>query len=81
LSRAVALYLFIWGLYAASYFPERLMLLPHQTTDFWHNYEMLSLVLTVIRVVALFGAALFFLEGGQRALSFFLPTKTQADSE
>jgi hypothetical protein len=79
-SRAVALYLFIWGLDAASYFPERLMMLPHQTTDFWHSYYMLSLVLTVIRVVALFAAALFFFQGGQRAESFFLPAEKQADS-
>jgi hypothetical protein len=79
-SRAVALYLFIWGLDTASYFPERLMMLPHQTTDFWHSYYMLSLVLTVIRVVALFAAALFFFQGGQRAESFFLPAERQADS-
>jgi hypothetical protein len=80
-SRAVALYLFIWALDAVSYLPERLVLLPHQTTDFWHSYNMLSLVFTVIRVAGLFGAALFFFEGGQRAESFFLPTEKQADSE
>jgi hypothetical protein len=79
--RAVALYLFIWGLDAASYFPERLMQLQHQTTDFWHSYDMLSLALTVIRMAALFGAALFFFEGGQRAESFFLPAEKKAKSE
>ena len=80
-SRAVALYLFIWGLDVASYFPERLMQAQHQTTDFWHSYDMLSLVLTVIRVVALFGAGLFFFEGGQRAESFFLPVEKRSGPE
>ena len=79
-SRAVALYLFIWALDAASYLPERLVPLPHQTTDFWHSYNMLRLAFGVVRVVGLFGAALFF-EGGQRAESFFLPAEQQADSE
>jgi hypothetical protein len=79
--RAVALYLFIWALDAASYLPERLVLLPRQTTDLWHNYDMLSVVFAVIRVVGLFGAALFFFEGGQRAESFFLPAEKRADSE
>jgi len=80
-SRVVGLYLFCWGLEAVSFLPERLALLPHQTTDFWHGYNMLSVVFTVIRVVALFGAALFFFECGPRAKSFFLPAEKQGDSE
>jgi hypothetical protein len=80
-SRVVGWYLFCWALEAVSFLPERLVLLPHQTSDFWHNYNMLSGVFTVIRAVALFGAALFFFECGPRAESFFLPSEKQGDSE
>jgi hypothetical protein len=77
-SRVVGLYLFCWALEAVSFLPERLVLLPHETSDFWHNYNMLSVVFTVIRVVALFGAALFFFECGPRTKSFFLPARNEA---
>jgi hypothetical protein len=80
-SRAVAFYLFVWALDAVSYLPSRLVLLPHWTNEFWHSYDMLNVVFTVLRVVALFGAAVWFYECGPRVKSFFLPTEEHTDPE
>lgn len=80
-SRVVALYLFCWALDALSYLPGRLKLIQHWTSDYWHSYDMLNLEFTVLRVVALLGAALLFYECGPRVEAFLLPTQKQVETE
>jgi len=80
-SRAIAFYLFCWTLDALTYLPGRLALIHHWTSDYWHSYDMLSLEFTVLRVVALFGAAMLFYECGPRIEAFLLPANKQPDAE
>ena len=80
-SRAVALYLFVWALDNLTYLPGRFLLIRHWTSEGWHSYDMLNLEFTIFRAVALLAAALMFYECGPRVEALLLPKEQLTDSE
>jgi len=80
-SRAVALYLFVWALDDLTYLPGRFLLIRHWAGEAWHSYDMINLEFTIFRAVALLGAALLFYECGPRVEAFLLPEERSTDSE
>lgn len=83
-SRAFALLLISWALVDVTYLPERLFAFSHHlsqrsvlgTPDYWSNYYLVITAFTVVRILALFLAAVWFWRCGPRIENLF----SQGDS-
>jgi hypothetical protein len=80
-SRALALYLFVWALDNLSYLPGQLLSFSHRASlqsvfasdSYLRNYEFLTFGMTVVRVVALLAAAAWLYRCGPKVERYFSP--------
>lgn len=77
-SRAIGLYLVIWGVLELTYLPQIVLLLrrhsgtalvPH---DSWWNYYRTEATFYIFRTVALLATATWLLKGGEKVEKFLL---------
>ena len=79
-SRTLSLLLIAWALVEITYLPERLFSLSHHVSersvlaseDYWTRYYLLITLFLVVRIIALFIAALMFWKCGPRVQTLFL---------
>jgi len=79
-SRTLSLWLVVWALVETTYLPERLFSLFHHVgdhsvlyhEDYWTSYYLIITVFLVLRIIALFIAALAFWKCGPRVQTLFL---------
>lgn len=80
-SRALALYLTAWLLSDLTFLPERIYSLLHETKqqsvlmaqNYWYSHYKIVLIFSLIRIFALFCAAIFFWQCSPRVYRLFLP--------
>lgn len=85
-SRALALYLFAWGLNDLSYVPQTVVSLRHHysvlsSNDYWFSYYGLELLVRIGRLAALFVTAAWLYACGPRVQRFFLPVDETASTD
>jgi len=87
LSRAFALLLISWAFVEVTYLPERLFALSHHLSqssvlvarDYWSSYYLIITVFLILRMVALFLAAVLFWRCGPRVEALFSPQQENQD--
>jgi len=81
-SRAFALLLVTWALVEVTYLPDRVLALSHHlrqssvlatSRDYWSSYYLILTVFSVVRMLALFFAAVLFWRCGPRVEALFSP--------
>jgi hypothetical protein len=74
-SRALTLYLLCWGLSDLTYLPQELLSARHHygTHDYWFTYYGIELSFRIVRIVALFAAAMWLYSCGKQVEAFFFP--------
>jgi hypothetical protein len=84
-SRAFAIYFLAWLVLDLSYLPSQLFsFLHHQLAmgaggqnPYWRNYDLISLVLNVLRILALFFAVQWFYRSGPGIHAYFTAPSEQ----
>jgi hypothetical protein len=87
-SRAFALLLATWALIDISYLPEELFALSHHVSlrsalavhDYWTSYYWMVTVSNLVRIVALFFAAVLFWRCGPRVAELFSRPAAEQES-
>jgi hypothetical protein len=82
-SRALTLYLLCWGLSDLTYLPQELLSARHHYAahDYWLTYYAFELTFRIIRIVALFAAAMWLYSCGKQVESFFFPRDAEASEQ
>jgi len=87
-SRTLSLLLIAWALAEMTYLPERLFSLSHHVSersvlaseDYWTRYSVIITVFLVVRIIALFVAALMFWKCGPRVQTLFFPQSEASET-
>src|SRR5437868_14034547 len=83
-SRAIAFYLLVWALDAASYLPSTIFAFWRHRADesvlsgpsYFHNYYLIQLGFGLLRFLTLLIAAIVMYRCGKRVQEYFLPNET-----
>ena len=88
-SRAFALLLITWALVEVTYLPERVFALSHHlrqssvlatSRDYWSSYYLMLTGFNVVRMLALFFAAVLFWRCGPRVEALLSPQPANQDA-
>jgi hypothetical protein len=87
-SRGSAVYLLCWAIGTITYLPERLLSFTHHasssgllTENYLRNYDLISIALLFVRVVALFALANWFYNCGPKVEDFFFAPEQAANAD
>lgn len=82
-SRALALYLLCWGLSDLTYVPQEFLSARYRfgTHGYLLTYNIIELTFRIIRIVALFAAAMWLYSCGKQVEGFFFPHQAEASEQ
>jgi hypothetical protein len=75
----LTIYLLCWGLSDLTYLPQELLSVRshYGAHDYWLTYYGIELTFRIVRIIALFAAAIWLYSCGKQVEDFFFPHETE----